>query len=111
MGYSKPLLIGVNMSSKCKVGEIVVDVYGTYTVEQLEKFALQMGITLKAAESLARERLYRVEYSKRRAQMPEVVAQRKVYNKKRNAARKEFLKALVTRVGVVGRVDAPPDEK
>jgi hypothetical protein len=71
-----------------KVGTIEVDVYAVYEAEQIATFAAKANISIKQAESIARERLYRKEYNRKRNQLPEVKAVRKQYNQKRNALAK-----------------------
>jgi hypothetical protein len=71
-----------------KYGTINVNVYDYYSSEQLQMFADTNKITYEQAESLAREIIYRKKYMKLRNQSAEVKAERKMYNKKRNALRK-----------------------
>jgi hypothetical protein len=73
-----------------KVGTIVVDVYSVYDEKSLKAFAKKAGVTTKQAESIARERLYRMEYNRRRNLLPEVKEERRVYH----ARRRELAKML-----------------
>jgi CRISPR/Cas system CMR-associated protein Cmr3 (group 5 of RAMP superfamily) len=73
-----------------KYGKVEVKVYSVYSVEQLQKFADKVGITLAQAESIAKERLYRAAYNKLRNKDPKVKGSRKEYNKKRQELSKQL---------------------
>jgi hypothetical protein len=76
-----------------KYGTIEVNIYDVYTKDQLEAFAKKNKITYEAAESVAKEILYRKAYAKLRNKDEEVKAERKAYNNKRNALRKMLVQA------------------
>jgi hypothetical protein len=73
---------------------IEVDVNAVYSEKTLQAFAKKAGITLQAATSIAKNTLYRKEYTKLRNQLPTVKAKRQVANKQRRLLAKQ-LNAMV----------------
>jgi len=73
-----------------KYGDVTVNVYDSFTSDQLQAFADANKITYDKAVSLAKEMLYRKAYNKLRNQTVEVKAKRKAYNQKRH----ELIKQL-----------------
>jgi hypothetical protein len=67
-----------------KYGKIEINVAEYYSSNALQAFADKVGISYDKAESLARERIYRKLYTKKRNQDPAVQEQRKQLAHKRH---------------------------